>query len=216
MFRAAIAAQPPQVRVLRFALGQIERRAAADAGRNRLIDQRVERRHADRAEHRGALGRRLDRCVGTGRNRDVVGIVCDVSSQATSSARCTAPRRADRRCRAARPSATIIHDSCGLAFTASGFSPSARFTSVTSPLTGAVQLGHRLDRLDRAEDVALLQLPSDLRQLEVDDVAELLLRVVGDADARVAAGDRSPTRGLSCISDRRDTYCVSRTCAPRS
>ncbi len=50
------AAQAPQVRVLRLALRQVERRAASDAGRNRLVDEHVERRHANRREHRGALG----------------------------------------------------------------------------------------------------------------------------------------------------------------
>ena len=37
-----------------------------------------------------------------------------------------------------------------------------------------VELRDRLDRLDRAEDVTLVQRPADVRQLEVDDVAELL------------------------------------------
>ena len=100
--------------------------------------------------------------------------------------------------------------------TASGFWPSALLTSVTSPADRRVELGDGLDRLDRAEDVALRQLAADFGQLEVDDVAELLLRVVGDADARVAARRASPIRDPSCTSIRRDTSRVSRTRAPRS
>ena len=45
------AAQPAQIPVLGVGFGQIEGAAAPDAGRDRLIDQRVERRHADRAKH---------------------------------------------------------------------------------------------------------------------------------------------------------------------
>ncbi len=62
------AAQAAQVGVLGFAFGQVERRAAADGGRNRLVDQGVERRHADRCEHRGAVGGRV-RCVWIGKSR---------------------------------------------------------------------------------------------------------------------------------------------------
>jgi hypothetical protein len=54
------------------------------------------------------------------------------------------------------------------------------------------QLGHGFHGLDRAEDVALLQRPTDLRQLEVDDVAQLFLRILGDADARVGAVEANP------------------------
>src|SRR6185312_4670420 len=41
---------------------------------------------------------------------------------------------------------------------------------------------HRLHRLDRAERRVGGELRALLRKLEVDDVAELALRVVGDAD----------------------------------
>ena len=68
---------------------------------------------------------------------------------------------------------------------------SAAFTSTTSPLTGAIQLGHRLHRFDRAERLSpVVSVAPDLGQLDVDDVAELLLRVVGDADAPRVAGRR--------------------------
>src|SRR5258706_6428423 len=46
----------------------------------------------------------------------------------------------------------------------------------------AVQLRHRLDRLDRAEDVVLLELRRRLGQLDEDDVAQLALCIVRDAD----------------------------------
>ena len=68
-----------------------------------------------------------------------------------------------------------------------------------------VQLRDRLDRFDGAERLALLERGADLRQLDVDDVAELLLRVVGDADLAAVAGRARSTRGLSCTSDRPDT-----------
>ena len=45
------AAQPAQIPVLGVGFGQIEAAAAPDARRDRLIDQRVERRHADGAKH---------------------------------------------------------------------------------------------------------------------------------------------------------------------
>ena len=50
------AAQTAQVGVLGFAFRQVERRLAANGRRNGLIDQHVERWHADRVEHRGAVG----------------------------------------------------------------------------------------------------------------------------------------------------------------
>ena len=50
--------QPAQVDMFGFAVGQVERRAGADTRRNRLIDEGVERRHADGVEH-GAARRRV-------------------------------------------------------------------------------------------------------------------------------------------------------------
>ena len=71
-------------------------------------------------------------------------------------------------------------------------------TSTTSPATGAEQLGDGLHRLHGAEDLVRLQLAAHLGQLEEDHVAELLLRVVGDADASRGRPPRGPTRGPSC------------------
>src|SRR6266576_136178 len=48
------------------------------------------------------------------------------------------------------------------------------------------QLRHRFHGFDRAEHVVLAEFRSDFRQLDVNDVAELALRVVGDADLRGA------------------------------
>ncbi len=92
----------------------------------------------------------------------------------------------------------IIQESCGLAVDRFGLLGERAVDLGDLAADRRVQLRHRLDRLDRAEHVALGQLPADLRQLEVHDVAELLLRVVGDAHARVAAGELRPTRDLSC------------------
>ena len=46
--RAAIRAQAAEVTVLALSRRQVERAGSADAGRNGLVDQGVERRHADR------------------------------------------------------------------------------------------------------------------------------------------------------------------------
>src|SRR5450759_5215357 len=48
------------------------------------------------------------------------------------------------------------------------------------------QLGHRLHRFDRPEHIVLAEFRPDFRQLDVDNIAELALGVVGDADLRVA------------------------------
>src|SRR5262249_37177250 len=45
-----------------------------------------------------------------------------------------------------------------------------------------IELGDRLDRLDGAELAVGVVHVSDLRELEVDDLSQLLLRVLGDAD----------------------------------
>src|SRR5204863_1846672 len=52
---------------------------------------------------------------------------------------------------------------------------------------GREEVGNRLDRLDDAEGLARRHLGADLRQLDEDDVAELLLGVRGDADAHAVA-----------------------------
>src|SRR6185312_15771673 len=53
-------------------------------------------------------------------------------------------------------------------------------------------LARRLDRFDHRRLLALLHAPADLRQLDIDDVAELALRVVGDADDDGVALDADP------------------------
>ena len=55
---------------------------------------------------------------------------------------------------------------------------------MTSPLIGENELGDRFHRFNRTEDSPGLERAADFGQLDVDDVAELLLRVVGDADFR--------------------------------
>jgi hypothetical protein len=54
------------------------------------------------------------------------------------------------------------------------------------------QLGYGLDRLDRPELLARGQGPARLGQLEEDDVAELVLRIVGDADPAAVTVDTDP------------------------
>src|SRR4051812_3406916 len=55
-----------------------------------------------------------------------------------------------------------------------------------------IQLRHRLHRLDGSERLPRLQLRADAGQLHVHDVAELLLRVVGDADLAAVAFELDP------------------------
>src|SRR5476651_375628 len=55
-----------------------------------------------------------------------------------------------------------------------------------------VEFGDRLHRFDRAEGLPLLHLRPDLGQLDIDDVAELLLGVVGDADAALVGREVDP------------------------
>ena len=54
------------------------------------------------------------------------------------------------------------------------------------------QLRDGLHRLDRPEDLALRERPADGRQVHEDDVAELLLGVVGDADLGLRTVDAKP------------------------
>ena len=81
--------------------------------------------------------------------------------------------------RAARGSAafvtfiTIIHEPCGSELTASGFSASRVFTSVTSPLTGQYSSETALTDSIVPKTSPFLKRAAHLRQFEVDDVAEL-------------------------------------------
>src|SRR5439155_25382402 len=54
------------------------------------------------------------------------------------------------------------------------------------------QLGYGFHSLDRSEDVVLLEFRSERRELEVDDVAELTLRVVRDPDRHDLGVFREP------------------------
>ena len=54
--RAAIVAELAQKLVLGYAVRQVERLAEPDARRNRLVDQRVQRRRADDLQHRAGVG----------------------------------------------------------------------------------------------------------------------------------------------------------------
>ena len=95
---------------------------------------------------------------------------------------------------------TIIQEACGSEFTPSGRCAERRVHLDHLAAHRRVQLRDRLDRLDRAEDVPLAERLADVRQFEVDDVAQLFLRVVGDADVGLVPRRPVPTRGLSCTS----------------
>ena len=87
---------------------------------------------------------------------------------------------------------TIIQLPCGSVLTASGLSLSAVFTSTTSPDTGAYSSDTALTDSIVPNDCPASSVVPDVRQLDVDDVAELLLRVVGDADLAAIAGQLDP------------------------
>src|SRR5207249_1407355 len=55
-----------------------------------------------------------------------------------------------------------------------------------------VHLRDRLDRLDGSERLALLQRGPDFGQLDVYDVAELLLRIIGNSDLAAIARNVDP------------------------
>ena len=57
---------------------------------------------------------------------------------------------------------------------------------------GQVEFGHRLDRLERAEHLAPGDGVAYGRQFDVDDVAQLVLGIVGHADAGGVAADPRP------------------------
>ena len=65
-------------------------------------------------------------------------------------------------------------------------------TSTTSPDTGAYSSDTALTDSIVPNDCPCFSVAPDLGQLDVDDVAELLLRVVGDADLAAVAGELDP------------------------
>ena len=161
------------------------RRTQPDAGGDRLIDERVERRGAQRLEHRipfdpvGSYVSGLKGVVGFVGHHFVKSAYWVASSRSASSS-------------ALVTRTPIIHELCGSLLTASGCctNPEFHFSHLTAHRT--VQLGHGLHGLDRPEDLTSLQCAADSGKLQVDDIAELLLRVVGDADPRVASGGAHP------------------------
>ena len=182
--------QPAQVAVLAVGLRQVERRRgrmpggivwsiSASSDGTPIARSIASRSAVVRADVSGLERARVS--CHRGRSEWLRGM-----PRPTWSARCTARRRAARTSRRIGDLQRRSSRSVRIGVDALPASRSARvFTSVTSPLTGAIQLRDRLHRLDRAEHVPLLERAADLRQLEIDDVAELLLRVVGDADLRL-------------------------------
>ena len=127
-----------------------------DACGNGFVDQRVERRRADRLRasrrarrRRGPMWR--ERNVSSWRRAS-----CG-SRYFTSSSYCAASSSAPASAGLVSLT-TIIQLPCGSVLTASGLSLSAALTSTTSPDDRRVELGHGLHRLDRAERLPLLQL----------------------------------------------------------
>src|SRR5262245_22974819 len=60
------------------------------------------------------------------------------------------------------------------------------------PSHGSKELGHSLHGFNRPERLARRDSAADLRQFDVDDVAKLLLSVIGDADFARLAVDPNP------------------------
>src|SRR6188508_3466432 len=112
----------------------MQRRGEADARWDRLIDQRVQCRHANGAEHlvlRAAVGanvsvlEQIEIRRARIQSRCVFHLVSSVYAPASSSPSC--------------PPVTlsaIIHEPCGSLFTCSGCCTRSPCTSVTSPSTG--------------------------------------------------------------------------------
>ena len=73
-----------------------------------------------------------------------------------------------------------------------GLPSSALFTSTTVPFDRRVNVARRFHRFHDRDLPARLRLRADFRQLDVDDVGQLRLRVIGDADARVLAFPADP------------------------
>src|SRR5262249_1625382 len=71
---------------------------------------------------------------------------------------------------------------------------------------------HRLHRLDRTERIAGAERPAYLRQLDEDDVAKLLLRVIGDADLCAVSADTDPLVVFRVLHVRRVRHGVTSFC----
>ena len=74
---------------------------------------------------------------------------------------------------------------------------------------GRIQIGDGLDRFDAAEDFALLDRGTDLGQIDEDDVAEGVLRVVGDADLALLTVELDPFVFFGVFVGRRDSPYVA-------
>ena len=80
--------------------------------------------------------------------------------------------------------------------------------ATTLPVSGRVDVADRLGRLELADGGAGLDLVADLGQRDVDDVAQGVLGVVGDADPDRRRRSRpgcAPTRARRCTSGPRET-----------
>lgn len=71
---------------------------------------------------------------------------------------------------------------------------------------GQVDVGLGLDRLDRAEGLAGRVARAHLRQIDVDDVRERVLRVIRDPDRRHLAFDADPLIALRILEISRDVH----------
>ena len=73
-----------------------------------------------------------------------------------------------------------------------GLPSSALFTSTTVPFDRRVNVTGRLYGFNDRDLSAGLRLRADFRQLDIDDVGQLGLRMIGDADARILAFAADP------------------------
>ena len=76
----------------------------------------------------------------------------------------------------------IIHEPCGSLFTFSGEVARAIVRLGDGAGSRGVQVRYRFHRFNRTECLAGGKFRADLRQLDEDDIAQLLLRVIGDSD----------------------------------
>ena len=125
---------------------------------------------------------------------------CREAPVSRRSARGRRRRPADRPERPPAPRMSIIQPSSyGPELISSGVSARASLTATTVPRQRCVDVGDRLGRLHLADRRAGGDRVADRRQLDEDDVAELGLGVIGDADPHHPVRPaRAPIRGQWC------------------
>ena len=153
-------------------------RARGRSARPRDVgEQLVDRLDADRREHLLAVALGSERKL-TARRRS--------SRRPAASIRSSASQASVRRMRTSQPSPY------GSSFTVSGSSTTFWLTSTTTPESGAIRSETAFTDSTSPYEDALRDLGALLGRLEVDELAERVLREPGDAERRLVALDARP------------------------